>query len=268
MSFPQIYESGMLNDYPGALYSTEETSIDHEQHVVTVRNDLRNCEILEKAIEAGSAVWSAELRSPHAFYSVFSNSGGKDGKISIAWDDSPLLPAMYLFSTLVATRNFEIGEYQGLSPIWVLPVKIPQGAILAKSRPHKIETDSHNLIHVSKSEKGSHSYLGAGVPLVKEDTMSSQVKYTVYLPEEIYTEKYDKGCDRSLLIGALAEALRQAAVNQAGKWERPDPQFLPLKEKLENIEQNWDDENFSPLIAASKLVPFEKMHIEEAGNHG
>ena len=268
MSFPQIYESGMLNDYPNASYSTEETSIDHEQCTVTVRNDLRNCEILKKAIETGDAVWSAELRSPHAFYSVFSNSESKDSNISLTWDSSPLLPAMYLFSTLVATREFEIHEHQELSPIWKVPITIPQGAVLAKSRPHKIETDSHNLLHVRKAEKGTDSHKGAGVPLVKEDTMSSQVKYTVYLPEEIYTEKYDKGYDRSLLIGALAEALRQASANQAGKWERPDPQFLPLKEKLEDIEQNWDDENFSPLIAASKLVPFEKLHIEQSENHG
>lgn len=266
MSFPQIYESGMRNDYLGASYSTEETTIDHEQRVVTIRNNLRNCAILENAVETSCAVWSAELRSPHALYSAFSNSGGKDGKISLAWDDSPSLPAMYLFSTLVAIKEFEIRGHQGLSPIWELPVKIPKGAVLAKSRPHKIETDSHNLLHVRKSEKGGSSYRGAGVLSVEEDTTSSQVKYIVYLPEEIYTEKY--GSDRSLLISALAEALRQAAVNQAGKWERPDIQFLPLKEKLEEIEQNWDDESFSPLIAASKLVPFEKRHIEEATNHG
>ena len=266
MSFPQIYESGMRNDYPGASYSTEETSIDHEKHTVTVRNDLQNCKILEKAIETGFAVWSAELRSPHAFYSVFSNSGGEDGKISIKWADSPSLPAMYLFSTLVATREFEIRENIGLSPIWELPVNIPKGAVLAKSRPHKIETDSHNLLHVRKAEKGTDSYKGAGVPYVKEDDSSPQVKYIVYLPEEIYTDKYES--DRSLLISALAEALRQAAANQVGKWETPDSAFLPLKEILEDIDENWDDENFSPLMAASKLVPFEKLHIEESKNHG
>ncbi len=261
MSFPQIYESGLINDFPRASYSTEETDIDHENRTVKIRNDLQNCKVLENAISRGEAIWSAELRSPHALHSVFEDSA--DACLSVTWDDSPLLPPMYLFATLVATKDFMIRDGSGISPVWRTPLEIPKGAILAKSRPHEIATDSHNLLHVRKAEKGTSEYQGVGMPVVKEDTMSPQVRYIVHLPEDIYTEKYDKDYDRSLLVGALAEALRKAAKSQIGKWEDPDFQFIALKEKLEEIGANWDDDDFSPLLVASRLVPFEKLQNKD-----
>lgn len=242
-------------DWPDATYRASVTFIGND---VRVSQEIAGANHLDQRIQDGSARWVVELRSPSTLYAEVCDLDGAVATIPLKTKE--LGDVVYAIPGVVCETAFEI-EPEALSPVWAgAAVAVAPGAWLARGPIHSNRNRVQSLIAFDLNEA-----LAPGTMQITDPYGDDDVRFTVLLAPDLYSQTADRAVRHAALVGVFARLPRVAARNpEAGTGAHR--QLAAIRNRLaEHGVASWDAEaDYDAARAATCFEPISALpQIEE-----
>ena len=242
-------------DWRDATYRASVTFIGNDVHV---SQEIAGAGHLDQRIQDGSARWVVELRSPSTLYAEVCDLEGAVATLPLRTNE--LGDVVFAIPGLVCETAFEI-EPEALSPVWTgAAVAVAPGAWLARGPIHSNRNREQSLITFDLNED-----LAPGTMQIADPHGDDDIRFTVFLAPDLYSQTGDRAVRHAALVGAFARIHRVAAGN-------PEPgtgahrQLAAIRSTLDKHDvASWDSEaDYDPALAATCFEPISALpQIEE-----
>ena len=266
MITPKIHQDGTVNDFAAQSAYRVKVSYNPIMGYVHVDNILVNMDWLTEPIENGDTVWTTEIVVPRALLS-HRTEGNIEGRVSFDWDENYNHHPTYVRSALVAKQDVRVPK-KNLSVAWQLPsvppaIIVPAGNIIAHSKVHIISGKMTQFL-AFKTDDGTLPKMNRKTPpgLMKViDSGKDPLMYYALVSEDVF---HAKETDRNLWIAALSRVLTIISCEE-NSWDdsKYDGIKQTLKNKLREDMISWNDDEFDPLLVATRWEPFQPVQKGE-----
>lgn len=250
MMFPVICEDMSRNDYLRSSYRHEQKT---HQGKAEIEHILES-DVIFEWIKAGAARWATEVRCAMTGYSQTFMADKGVSALTLEWGLENTLGEVWFFSGLYATETIPVKK-SCLTKVWrsAEKVLIPQGARIIEAEAEGVISDKSSLL-LWKKDDANKSKLGGedGLMCVQEDSAKTPVQFLVTVSPNIWGHHK---IDRSMQVAALVRAFGEMSKTP---WDETPESYDPVKAAmLDKGIPPWDDEEFDPAFAATKLEPFQ-----------
>lgn len=257
LPYPAL-EAGNLS-YPDGKYEAA-IKMGDDGRSVKITHKITNAPFLESLITEGTAQFGCYLSVPKVGVRQLHLCQPKKHGQEMKWEDEINAEAPKLRPVLLYTgneRKHSLTKKDGVAEIWQgKEISLPEGAKLARGDFLTINSTEYALLRPRLNEEYE-----PGTFNVKPDTEGG-FYFAVDAAPDIFSLLQLKQ-DPSLRQAILAAVVGQCfAILQKDYSEDDDnsiedfPNLKVLRQKLQNeLDCDWNDEGFDPLLAATRLYP-------------
>lgn len=262
-SFPFPVLSPDNIDYTEDIKYTASTKKMSNGNAVCVRHHLVGDSLISRALCNGEAVFACVVSLPSTMYRciAISDSNELEQRQEIDYSDSgygseiSAAESPMFRPIILAKSRITESSGAGLSSLWSnKPIEIPDGAIIAYNDWERFEGDEGGLLIVEKDNE-----LPEGAMRVEGDTEGG-FRFHVKVGGDTFFDKLKEGISfhrRSILTHALSAAFQILNKSHKESWhEYINLRLVANKLSRENA-GHWEDDDFSPELAATILYPHE-----------
>ena len=258
LPYPAL-EAGNLS-FPTGEYKVS-TQVGKDGYSVEVEHQISGAPFLESLIADGVAQFGCLFSIPKVGVRRLDLTDTK--KQTICWDTSilgepPKLRPVLLYTG--AEREYKFTKKHGVAEIWQgKKALLPEGAKLARASFFNITSSEYHFLRFkNKPEYASGSFN-------VEANTEEGFYFNILAAQDVYDLVQNPGKDAALRLAVLTSAVSRCFEILKEKYrEREDDSneslsnLTILREKL-NTEYgcDWNDEDFDPCLAASKLYPIQ-----------
>ena len=256
LPYPAL-EAGNLS-FPSGSYEPK-VEIGQDGHSIEIEHNITGAPFIEKLIEEGVVGFYCLLSIPKSSVRELHKT---DRSGVIRWEKDIVSEPPKLRPILVYTgedKEYTLTEKCGVAELWQgRTLTLPRGARLARGSFINVKASEYNLIHLKKSDEHNPGTIDVEV------STEGGFYFVVTAAPDIFNF-VKKGGNNSLRSSILtAIAARCFSILKDEYQENEDnsndsfPNLKILSAKLEQeYGYDWNDENFDPMLAATKLYPFQ-----------
>ena len=260
LPYPAL-EAGNLS-FPDGNYEPN-IKMGQDGHSAAIEHNITGAPFIERLIEEGVVGFYCLLSIPKSSVRKLYKT---DRAGPIKWEKDIVSEPPKLRPILVYTgedKEYTLTEECGVAELWQgKTINLPRGARLARGSFQNVKSSEHNLIRFKKTDEYSRGMID--VKVSTEDGFYFVVNAAPDIYNFVQRRGINEPLSNSILTAVVARCFSILLNDYKENEENSNDSFPNLERLSENLKQeygcDWNDESFDPMLAATKLYPFQAPH--------